>query len=265
MEEKKRFNRWLAAALVGIFLMASGGLALAAGSDAADTQSEPFAACRGGKMTGKADPAARSAALQTVLDKLVADNVLTREQADGLAAYLKTQAEQRQAQREQMKNLTPEQRQALRNEQPARQGFLDKAVADKVITQEQAQAIGDALRAQKQQSREAALQTRLAELVKQGAITQAQADAALAALQANWQQRQAEFEKIKNMSKEERLAYMKANLAQKQNPLQELINNGTLTQEQADQICPAHDSQGKGLGRGGKGCPMNPTQTSDGV
>jgi len=265
MEEKQRFNRWLAAALVGVFLLATGGLALA--GDFTGAQTSPIAACPNGIMVMKADPAARSAALQTVLGKLVADKTITQEQADKLVSYLKTRLDQRKAQREQMKNLTPEQRQALRKESPVKVGFLDQAVADKVITREQAQAIRDALREQKQQSREAALQARMAELVKQGTINQNQADAAWAALQAHWQQQKAEFEKIKNLSAEERINYMKSKSAQDKHPLQELINNGTLTQEQAEQICPAKKAGGKikNSGRWGKGCSMNPTQTSNNV
>lgn len=261
MAQKKRANRWLVAALAGFFLMASGGFALAASSDTADTSSNPIKAfC--GRMMGKADPAQRSAELQNIVDKLVADNVLNQQQADELVSYLKTQTEKRLADREEMKDLTPEQRQAQRQEQRAPQGFLDQAVADQIITQEQAQAIDDALRQQQQESRETALQDRLAEFVTKGVISQSQADAVKAALQSQQQERQAEMDKVRDMTPAERQNYMQQNRPQKQQPLQELVQNGTLTQEQANQICPAPQGQGQGnafkgkaMGRGCQNCP----------
>ena len=46
------------------------------------------------------------------------------------------------------------------------------------------------------------------------------------------------MEKIKELSAEERMNYLRSKSAEKQHPLQGLIDNGTLTQEQAEQICP---------------------------
>ena len=254
MQEKHRFNRILAAALISVFLLVSAGLAVA--GDATGAKPDRVAAC-----PNVAEPGERAAALQSVLDKLVAEKALTQEQADKLVSYFKTQLEQRKAQREQMKNLTPEQRQALRKEAPLRKGFLDQAVDDKIITQEQAQAIKEALREQKQHSREAAFQARLAELVKRGTISQSQADAAWAALQTHWQAQRAELEKIKELSAEERMNYLRSKSAEKQHPLQGLIDNGTLTQEQAEQICPVQKTGCKMKNPGRKGCPRNPARS----
>lgn len=270
MAQKKRTNRWLVAALVGVFLMAWGGFALAASSDTADTSSNPIKAfC--GRMMGKADPAQRSAELQTIVDKLVADNVLTQAQADGLVSYLKTQAEQRIANREEMKNLTPQQRQAQRQQLRDKQGFLSQAVVDQIITQDQAQAIHDALQQQHQESRETALQERLDELVTKGVINQSQADAVKAALQAKQQERQAEMDKVRDMTPAERQTYMQQNRPQiQQGPLQELVQNGTITQEQANQICPAPQGRGQGkafkgkaMGRGCQNCPNGQAPAND--
>ncbi len=271
MAESKRWNRYLAVALVCAFLLACAGFAMAASSDsaAANPASAPLKAfC--GKMMGKADPAERNAELQTVVDKLVADNVLTQEQADRLVSYLKTQAEQRIAQREEMRKLTPEQRQAQREKQLSKQGFLNQAVADQVITEDQAQAIQDALRSQHQASRDTALQNRLSELVSKGTINQSQADAVKSALDAQWQQRQAEMDKFRNLTPAERQTYMQQNRSQRQAPLEALVKNGTLTQEQADQICPrptqgqgqGKNLKAKGMGRGCQGCPMNGQSTA---
>lgn len=269
MAQKRRTKRWLVAALVGIFMMAWGGFALAASSDTADTSSNPIKAfC--GRMMGKGDPAQRSAELQTIVDKLVADNVLTREQADALVAWLQTRDQQRIANREEMKNLTPQERQAQRQEQRSKQGFLAQAVADQIITPEQAQAIQDALQSQHQAGRDTALQSRLSDLVTNGVINQSQADAVKSALQAQQQQRQAEMDKLRDMTPAERQTYMQDNRAQKQQPLQELVQNGTLTQEQADQICPAPQGQGqgkafkgKGIGRGCQNCPNGQSTATD--
>lgn len=270
MKKEQRLNRLLAGALIGIFLLCSGGFALAAGSDGAAIQAVTDKAFQGAKGPGKGGPAAKSAVLKTVLDQLVGNNILTPEQADNLLSCLKKQDEQREARRAEMKSLTPEQRQARREEQkPPQNGFLESAVADEVITQEQAEAIQDALQAQRKQASREALQTRLGELVSQGIITQQQADAVFNELQAQSQQVQAEREKIKAMTREERQAYMKENRPQKQSPLQNLISNGTLTQQQVDQIFPSPGGkcgQGKAPGRGGKGhCPQDVSSGSNGA
>lgn len=156
-------------------------------------------------------------------------------------------------------NLTEEERQA---QQPDKIGPFRGAVQEGIITTEQAQAIQDFLREESRQVAETQLKTKLAELVTAGTINQTQADAVIAYQQARAEQRQemsaedkaarqAEVEKLKAMTAEERKAYMEQNKPEKPQPFKELIDNGTLNQEQADAI--AKIMGGFGGHRGGPG------------
>lgn len=91
-------------------------------------------------------------------------------------------------------------------------------------------------------------------LVSSGVITQDKADKILALSKQEAETRQAEMDKIKNMTEDERKAYFEANKNQareKKNPLSALVDDGTLTQAQLDEVSKVL-SIGGGRGHGGK-------------
>lgn len=82
-------------------------------------------------------------------------------------------------------------------------------------------------------------------LVEQGIITQEIADKMTAYMEEKAAERKAEMEKVKSMTEEERKAYLESKKESKPekgaaaDPLQKLVDNGTLTQEQADAVSKA--------------------------
>lgn len=274
MENDKTVMRLLTGIVIGGFLLASGSLALANAANSssdANASAPPAACCR---MPGKGGPGGPSALDSTTLSKLVEKEIISQSEAEALSTYMEKLAAEQKAKFEEMKNLTAEERKAQMEarknlteeerqaQQPDKTGPFGGAVQEGIITTEQAQAIQDFLREESRQAAQTQFKTKLAELVTAGTINQSQADAVIACQQARAEERQeisaedkaarqAEMEKLKAMTAEERKAYMEQNKPAKPQPFKELIDNGTLTQEQADAITKIMG--GFGGHRGGPG------------
>ncbi len=97
-------------------------------------------------------------------------------------------------------------------------------------------------------------------LVTDGVLTQEQADQIAAYQTSKAEERKTEFEKIKDMTAEERKAYLEANKPlEKPELFANLVSAGIITQEKADEIAkllpakparPLHDGQCKQMMRG---------------
>ena len=86
------------------------------------------------------------------VDGLVADNVIPRETGDKLLAYLNQRREEHKAERDKLKAMTEEERQAYFKEQKAKRESNEpfaELVKNGTLTQEQAVAIAKALREHK--------------------------------------------------------------------------------------------------------------------
>ncbi len=95
----------------------------------------------------------------------------------------------------------------------------------------------------------------LSSLVAAGTIDQATADKVTAYMASKQEARQAEMEKVKAMTEEERKAYMEANRpadGAKLDCYAEMVSAGILTQTQADAIKAAMPQHEGGMGRGMK-------------
>jgi polyhydroxyalkanoate synthesis regulator phasin len=100
------------------------------------------------------------------------------------------------------------------------------------------------------------MKSQLNTLVNKGTINQTQADKVIEYMNQSMGKSKiengnidvAEKNKIKSMTKEERKAYFEKMRGEKGNFLKELVDNGTLTQEQADAVRNSiSHQQGKGL------------------
>ena len=89
---------------------------------------------------------------------------------------------------------------------------------------------------QNKAQRQKDLQTNLAKLVTDKTITQVQSDKIKAAMIKDEAAKKADFEKTKAMTQEQRKTYMDTNKDNHINPLKSLVDNGTITQVQADKI-----------------------------
>lgn len=255
MKNKRTWGKVLTGLVLGALLVTSGGLVLAA-SDNTTAQSTS-AASTAEHMKGMfpQGPGMANDLLPDVLKDLVSDNSLTQDQSDQLQALIKEQEQERQTQAEKIKNMTAEERKTLRDSQPGEKaGLLTQAVTKGIITQDEADIIQQAMQAAAKKQQQSNMKTGLDALVDQGTITGSQANAIIEQCNQMEEQFAAQRDKMKDMTQAERQSYMQQNKPEKVQPWQALIDNGTLTREQADaaaQVLP-----GGPEGRGGHG-PMN--------
>lgn len=254
---KKTFINMLSGILIGGLLMTSGAIALAGDETAVDKPNlnrPGFAE----KIPGGQGPGMPAGVLEDVLETQVKNGALNQQEADNFLNFIKEQAKQRQQQNQEFKKLTPEERKALRDEKKGeRTDLFEQAVKQSIITEKQAEAIQEAMKTRIQTDCKALIEGRLDHLVTDKTISQQQAQAILEQIEKNaaeqqakrqkmknmteaerqemMEQRKAEREKIRNMTEEERQEYIQKNKARHQ-PFQELIDNGTLTQEQAQTV-----------------------------
>ena len=187
--------------------------------------------------------------MQSVLSNLVASNQITQAQADQIVARQQQLQTERQQLREQMRDMTPAERETLREQNRAEKvDLLTLLVKEGTITQEQADGIKTAMRDQQATRQQERLSTALSGLVEKNVISSEQSTAIVDKVTAMMNDRQAEMEKMRNMTGEERRQYMQEN--RPANPLAELVTSGVLTQEQADQVQTLLGHPGKGPGPG---------------
>lgn len=191
-------------------------------------------------------------------DELVEADLITAAEGEAILEYLTTMREHRQTEMEKIKEMTEEERQAYFKENQNERTDLFAALAEAdIITEEQVQDIESYLhsKAAAQQQEETASQ--LAKLVADGTIDEEESIAIAAYLEKEQQARQAEMEKIKAMTEAERQAYLEENRpdkpnrddmkymtgaerqqmkADRPNLLQALVEDGTLTQDQAEAV-----------------------------
>lgn len=215
-----------------------GGMLLSGGVALADTSSAPNV-----KVTQQQNKGAeKNQMFSKVLDQLVKDNTITKDQANQIKSYLDKKMKDKKANHKDFKKLTPEQRKELhqkwagKHKNNGKVGLFNDLVKEKIINQKQADALKAKLIETSRQMREQRINNGLKTLVDKKTITQAQADKVLSQLKADHQNKKALFEKIKNMTPEQRQQYFKNNKPAHQNPLQELVKNGTITQDQAKAI-----------------------------
>lgn len=195
---------------------------------------------------------------QQWVDELVEADLITAEEGEAILEYLTTMGEQRQAEMEKIKDMTEEERRAyFKEDQNGRTDMFAALTEADVITEEQVQDIQSYLhsKAAAQQQEETAAQ--LAKLVAAGTIDEEESEAIAAYLKKEQQERQAEMEKIRAMTEAERQAYLEENRpdrpnrddmqnmteaerqqmkADRPNPFQALVEDGTLTQDQAEAV-----------------------------
>lgn len=172
---------------------------------------------------------------------LVSAGVISEDEYAKLQELSDKKAEERKAELEKIKNMTEEERktyfQNMKSETPKNKvSIFDEAVEQGILTQEKA----DAAQGKLQEIRQAEMKNKVTEslnsLVEKGTITQKQMDKIVEAINNEAQTRKTEFENIKNMAEGQRKEYFDQKKADKSSPLSGLVDNGTLTKEQLQEI-----------------------------
>lgn len=196
------------------------------------------------------------------LADMVKDGTLTQSEADKITTYQKEKQESMKAEMDKVKKMTVEERKNyLSTKKIEHQDMLTELVSKGIITQAKADAIKTKIQQKNQEMKTARLnemKSKLGTLVTKGTINQIQADKVIEYMSQRpdkvkiekGNMDQTEKDKIKSMTEAERKAYFEKIMGERGNFLKELVDNGTLTQDQAnavsESIRPEH-------GRGMKG------------
>ncbi|MGE5396580.1 MAG: hypothetical protein ACM3MK_03465 [Chitinophagales bacterium] len=195
------------------------------------------------------------------LAQLVEKSIISQEQADKWTAYDTEKDAARKAEMESAKNMTDEERQAkMAEDSKDRPNPLSDIVSQGIITQDEADKILKEApeHGQKGPGRNSA--DYLAQLVEKDLITQEQADKWTAYDEEKEAARKAEMESAKNMTDEERQAKMTEDSKDRPNPLSNIVSQGIITQDQADQILKEMPQVCGGPGQG----PGQPPEPGEG-
>lgn len=180
--------------------------------------------------------------LQEVLKEAVASNIITQEESDQIKAY----KDKRDQQKEENK-LSKDK--GIGKE--GKGGFWAELVSEGILTKEKADILREKIHEKNQVLREANLKQNLSKLVENKTLTQEQADKIAAAIKAENDARKAAFEKTKNMTEEKRHEYMQSIKDSRKDPIKALLDNGTITEAQEKEvrkILPGHKNKHNGPG-----------------
>ena len=173
------------------------------------------------------------------INKLVEDGIVTEEEADNIKEL---QEQKRAEMQEATKDMTKEERfeYMKQNKSENKGGIFAELVEQGFLTQERADEIQDNMHQMKADLNKQKHQERVDKLVEDGVITQDEADKWMVFSAEKTEERQAEMEKIKDMTPEERKAYFADNHKQKGEGLTELVESGVISQDTADKIKETH-------------------------
>lgn len=161
---------------------------------------------------------------ESVLQSLVEDGTLTSSQVDNIKTFVQENKGRR-------KNL------------------FSEMIAQEILTQSQVDAILEKFHEEKVAKKREKMQTKLDDLVNNGTITNDQANEILDFINEKMEERRADFEKVKDMTAEERKEYFKENRPKKGNLIEELVDEGIITEEQSTELKKLMPQRKKGFGK----------------
>ncbi len=191
-----------------------------------------------------------------ILDDLVDDGVISQDTADAITAYNDEKSEERKAKMEELESMTDEEKEAYleskKSEEPSeKQNFLSELVEEGIVTQDEADAIETYIEENSDVQPAGGAgghgfgmgglsEETLAGLVEDGIISQDIADEITAYNEEKSEERKAEMEELESMTDEEKEAYRESKKSEepseKQGFLSGIIEEGILTQDEADAI-----------------------------
>jgi len=226
-------------------MLSSGAMAFAASDTSATENSKASSAAsaamqKPGMGHGRGgDAGLFSKDIKASLDALVENDIVSQATADKISIAFEGEQSERQAEMEKVKNMTAEERKAYfeekNNNGEKSDSILEQLVSEGILTQAQVDKIKDyneqaMLDKQKEQ---------LQALVDKGTLTSGDVDKIIEYMSAQREEREAEMDKIKNMSEDERNAYFEEKRSSSEKPvgmLEQMVEDDILTQEKADAV-----------------------------
>ncbi|KPU45107.1 hypothetical protein OXPF_12330 [Oxobacter pfennigii] len=180
--------------------------------------------------------------MEEQLKTLVDEKIISQEAADKIKELQQKNIDERKEELNKVKDMTEEEREAYfednKNQslKPVKEDIYSRAVTEGIITQEKADEIRNKLDSIHEEERDKKISEIMSELVQKGTITQEQADKVIEYMNTEEENKELDHEKIRDMTFEERREYMQNKVSDKENFLSELVEDGILTNEQADEI-----------------------------
>ena len=186
--------------------------------------------------------------IETNPKNLVNDSVITQAQADKVLAFFNEKAKKHQADCAKMNNMPPEKCHAFMDQNRKAAPDLLRDLAKKALSQDQAKAVVDALRPPMSPgmqppppppNHQLNIEANIKKLINDNVITQVQADKVLAFLKDKSKDAQANRDKMRTMTSEERQAFMDQKRKDAADTLRELAKQANLTEAQAKAVANA--------------------------
>ncbi|KYH35406.1 hypothetical protein CLTEP_05820 [Clostridium tepidiprofundi DSM 19306] len=177
--------------------------------------------------------------LEDVLSDQVKAGIITQDESNKVLEY--------------MKNRTTEMRNNFNHRRnQGKTNLLDEIVSEGILTQEKANAIKDKMHEIMEKDRTEQFNERLNALIENGTIKKQNADKLQEVFNTLAKERKANFEKMKNMTKEERRNYLENIRQQHRDMLDKLVEDGTLSQKDLDAFRSIYSKRNgnKGMNRG---------------
>ncbi|MGK0465514.1 hypothetical protein [Clostridium sp.] len=171
--------------------------------------------------------------LEIVIKEGVLSNTITADEGKKVLEFVATRSEKRSGEDKDCKNCKDE-----------KGGLFNELVDAKILTQEKSDALRDRMYLKKTQIRSEQLQRGLNILVDKKVLTPEQKEKVKKAIRSNDAQRKENYSKMKGMTKKQIKAHIKEMKKKNINPMKALIENGTITKEQEEEIqkiLPSHN------------------------
>lgn len=191
----------------------------------------------------------------------VEDGTISQEQADEIKEFMKSRMEEKKTELDKIKDKIKEAKEAFLKQQPKdKEDKLNELVTAGIISQEQVNKImekmpqGDRKMMMKGGNFEAPVEkitASLSTLVEKGTINQETADKIKDFIAKKQEERKADFEKMKDMTKEERQALISKLPKEKTDLCNKMVTAGIITPEQADAIKQEVQKDSKGMNKKG--------------
>lgn len=175
-----------------------------------------------------------------MLPELVKDGTLTKSEEDKITEYMNKKQEQRRAEMDKIKSMTPEEKESyFKQKNENKQDFLSELVKNNILTQKKADAIKAKLIKKHETQRKeriSDISNKLNSLVEKGTITKEQAAKVMESIKQKESERKAIRDKIQSMTPEKRDEYLKNIKGKNEDFLKKMVDDKSLTLEQANAI-----------------------------